>query len=150
MTAILFLIGVVIGTLALVVLAALLQDGLQRAANDNEIGTWISQRLTLVHGDSARLLQALPEDRQPQVVYLDPMYPAGKDHVLVKKEMRALQLLLGDDRDSGALLEAALARAARRVVVKRPRRAGWLAGEQPSACVESKTTRYDIYVTLKG
>jgi 16S rRNA (guanine1516-N2)-methyltransferase len=78
------------------------------------------------------------------------MYPPGKASVLVKKEMRALQLLLGDDRDSGALLEAALARAARRVVVKRPRRAGWLSGAQPTTCVESKTTRYDIYVTLKG
>jgi 16S rRNA (guanine1516-N2)-methyltransferase len=78
------------------------------------------------------------------------MYPPGKSSVLVKKEMRALQLLLGDDRDSGALLEVALTRAARRVVVKRPRRAGWLAGERPTAWVESKSTRYDIYVTLNG
>ena len=130
------------------VLAALLQDGLQRAANDNEIGTWISQRLTLVHGDSARLLQALPEDRQPQVVYLDPMYPAGKDHVLVKKEMRALQELLGPDRDSEALLTVALKSATRRVVAKRPKRAGWLCGLKPTTSIESKKTRYDVYVTL--
>jgi 16S rRNA (guanine1516-N2)-methyltransferase len=132
------------------VLAALLDDALLRAAQDADADGWIRARMQLLHADSVAMLGALTDSERPDVVYLDPMYPPGKASVLVKKEMRALQLLLGDDRDSGALLEAALARAARRVVVKRPRRAGWLAGEQPTACVESKTTRYDIYVTLRG
>ncbi len=132
------------------VLAALLDDALLRAAQDADTGGWIQARLQLLHADTVAALGGLADRERPDVVYLDPMYPPGKSSVLVKKEMRALQLLLGDDHDSGALLEVALTKATRRVVVKRPRRAGWLAGEQPAACVESKTTRYDIYVTLKG
>jgi 16S rRNA (guanine1516-N2)-methyltransferase len=127
-------------------LAALLQDALQRA--DADIGGWVCRRLHLVHGDSSVLLQNLGGRRQPEVVYLDPMYPPGKEHVLVKKEMRALQELLGPDRDSDALLEIALSSARRRVVVKRPRRAGWLNAKKPDTCIVSKKTRYDIYVTL--
>jgi 16S rRNA (guanine1516-N2)-methyltransferase len=132
------------------VLAALLDDALLRAAQDADAGGWIQARLRLLHVDAVAALGELADSERPDVVYLDPMYPPGKSSVLVKKEMRALQLLLGDDCDSSALLEVALTRAARRVVVKRPRRAGWLAGERPTAWVESKSTRYDIYVTLKG
>jgi 16S rRNA (guanine1516-N2)-methyltransferase len=130
------------------ILAALLQDALQRATADEEIGGWVCGRLRMVHGDSRELLQNLAEERQAEVVYLDPMYPPGKEHVLVKKEIRTLQELLGPERDSDALLEIALKSARRRVVVKRPRRAGWLNDKKPDTCIISKKTRYDIYVTL--
>ena len=130
------------------ILAALLQDALQRAAIDAEIGGWIGERLQLVHGDSCPLLQTLAEAQRPDVICLDPMYPPGKPHVLVKKEIRALQQLLGPDSDSDVLLEVALQCARRRVVVKRPCRAGWLNDRKPDTCIESKKTRYDIYVTL--
>ena len=63
-------------------LAALLQDALQRA--DADIGGWVCRRLHLVHGDSSELLQNLSGRRQPEVVYLDPMYPPGKEDVLFK------------------------------------------------------------------
>ena len=130
------------------ILAALLQDALQRAAIDADIGAWIGARLQLVHGDAGALLPQLGEAQRPEVIYLDPMYPPGKPRVLAKKDIRALQALLGPDRDSGALLEVALRCARRRVVVKRPGRAGWLSGRKPDTCIESKKTRYDIYVTL--
>ncbi len=130
------------------ILAALLEDGLQRAVLDSEIGDWISQRLHVQPGDSGDWLKSLDKEQQPDVVYLDPMYPSGKAHVLVKKEMRALQQLLGPDRDSADLLDIALQTAQRRVVVKRPGRAGWLADRKPSMSIESKKTRYDVYVTL--
>jgi 16S rRNA (guanine1516-N2)-methyltransferase len=130
------------------VLAALLADGLQRAALHVEIGSWVQQRLTVVHADAIDRLAQLDETQRPDVVYLDPMYPAGKTHVLVKKEMRALQQIVGPDRDSHRLLEVALGCARRRVVVKRPARAGWLTERKPATCVESKKTRYDVYVTL--
>lgn len=129
------------------ILTALLQDALQRAAADAEIGGWVSRRLRLVHGDSSELLQNLAEQRQAEVIYLDPMYPPGKQHVLVKKDIRALQELLGPDQDSGALLERALNSARRRVVVKRPRRAGWLNHIKPDTCIVGKKTRYDVYFT---
>jgi 16S rRNA (guanine1516-N2)-methyltransferase len=130
------------------ILVALLQDALQRASLDADIGGWIGDRLQLVHGDSCAMLQQLAEPQQAEVIYLDPMYPPGKARVLAKKDIRALQELLGPDRDSGILLEAALRHARRRVVVKRPRRAGWLGDRKPDTCIDSKKTRYDIYVTL--
>ena len=130
------------------VLAALLQDALQRASVDAETGSWVHERLQLVHADSSALLQNLAEEKQAEVVYLDPMYPPGKPHAQVKKEIRALQELLGPDRDSDSLLEIALQTARRRVVVKRPTRAGWLNDKKPDTRIISKKTRYDIYVTL--
>ena len=130
------------------VLAALLADGLQRAALDAEIGDWMAQNLSLKAADSSDWLGTLDEAQRPDVVYMDPMYPPGKSKVLVKKESRALQQLLGPDRDSSRLLEIARQTAQRRVVVKRPKRASWLADEKPSTSIESKKTRYDVYVTL--
>ncbi len=130
------------------VVAALLQDALQRAGANAEIGDWISERLQLIHADSRRLLKKLSPEHYAEVVYIDPMYPPGKANVLVKKEIRALQNLLGPDRDSDTLLEIALQTARRRVVVKRPRRAGWLCDHKPDTQILSKKTRYDIYVTL--
>lgn len=129
------------------VLAALLDQALLLASAEPDIGSWIRQRMQLVHGDSGELLPTLSSAQRPQVVYLDPMYPPGKSAVLVKKEMRALQQLLGHDRNSVQLLETALETATRRVVVKRPKRAGWLHERQPSTCIESRKTRYDVYIT---
>jgi len=130
------------------VLAALLEDGLQRAILDDEIGDWVSQYLSVHAGDSGDWLTSVDDEQQPDVVYMDPMYPPGKAHVLVKKEIRTLQQLLGPDQDSANLLDIALQTAKRRVVVKRPKRAGWLAEKKPSMSIESKKTRYDVYVTL--
>ena len=129
------------------ILAALLDQALFLASADPVIGTWVDQRMQLVHGDSGELLPTLHKAQRPQVVYLDPMYPPGKSAVLVKKEMRALQQLLGHDSNPVQLLETALETATRRVVVKRPKRAGWLHERQPSTCIESRKTRYDIYIT---
>ncbi|HED19179.1 MAG TPA: hypothetical protein ENI74_06725 [Gammaproteobacteria bacterium] len=130
------------------ILAALLHDALLRAADDSSIGAWVGDRLRLVNADSGRQLQSLAEAQRPQVIYMDPMYPAGKVHVEVKKDMRALQQIVGPDLDSGELLDIALRAALRRVVIKRPKRAGFLHDRKPDTSIESKKTRYDIYVTL--
>jgi len=130
------------------VLAALLHNALRRAADNSTIGDWVGDRLQLVNADSCKRLQSLAEAQRPQVVYMDPMYPSGKASVEVKKEMRALQQIVGPDLDSGELLDVALRVALRRVVVKRPKRADCLNDRNPDTAVESKKTRYDIYVTL--
>lgn len=57
--------------------------------------------------------------RSAQVIYLDPMFPHRDKSALVKKEMRLFRPLAGDDDDTPDLLEAALALATHRVVVKR-------------------------------
>jgi 16S rRNA (guanine1516-N2)-methyltransferase len=125
--------------------AALLADGLQRAAQDNELSTWISQRLSLRHGTSSALM-ANWSDNKPEVVYLDPMFPHKKKSALVKKEMRLFQQLLGADEDADALLEPALSLAQKRVVVKRPNDAPFLANKEPSMAIRSKKHRFDVYL----
>ncbi|KFN20028.1 MULTISPECIES: class I SAM-dependent methyltransferase [Aeromonas] len=126
------------------VVAALLQDGLMRAAQDPEIGPWVSERMRLLQGPAVDNLLALTE--RPEVVYLDPMFPHKQKSALVKKEMRVFQSLVGPDLDADALLPAALKMADKRVVVKRPDYAGWLNEHKPSMAIETKSNRFDVYV----
>ena len=87
--------------------------------------------------------------QQPDVVYLDPMYPHPenkKKSALVKKEMRVFQSLVGADNDADALLAPALIMAKKRVVVKRPDYAEWLDNQKPSMAIETKKNRFDVYV----
>ncbi len=133
------------------IIAALLADGLRRAQADPEIGDWVAQRLALHQGDAFAYLQQRTLAQFPEVIYLDPMYPARKKTALVKKDMRLLQQLLGQDEDSPdedspALLEMALQRARRRVVVKRPKAAPPLSTHPPDVSISSKNTRFDIYL----
>ena len=58
------------------------------------------------------------------------MYPHKKKLALVKKEMRVFQTLVGADLDADGLLAPALALATKRVVVKRPDYAEFLAGQK--------------------
>lgn len=134
------------------VVAALLDDGLERAKQDAEIGPWVSERMSLIHASSLNALSDLANDAdfvKPDVVYLDPMYPhpeSKKKSALVKKEMRVFQSLVGADLDADGLLEPALALATKRVVVKRPDYANWLNERKPSMAIETKKNRFDVYV----
>lgn len=129
------------------VVAALLHDGLQRAKKNPEIGPIINERLQLIYHDAQFWLLQLSE--QPEVIYLDPMYPHRQKSALVKKEMRLFRALVGDDLDTAALLKTALISASRRVVVKRPKLAPALAGRQPSFCIKSENTRFDVYNNIE-
>ena len=128
------------------VVAALLEDGLQRGYRDPEIGEWLQQRLTLIYGPSAQKLSTLSP--RPDVVYLDPMYPHRQKSALVKKEMRIFQSLVGADNDADRLLDPARALAKRRIVVKRPDYAPPLNGVETSSAVVTKSHRFDIYPSL--
>lgn len=130
------------------ILAALLADGLARAARDPELGPHLSGHLQLIATDGRDWLHACPADARPEVVYLDPMFPGRSKSALVKKEMRFLQEVVGKDEDAPALLAAALSCATKRVVVKRPSSAAPLEGPKPAGAVASENTRYDIYSTL--
>jgi len=127
------------------VIAALLTDGLERAAREGDLAETIA-RMHLAPGNARDWLASLDEASQPEVVYLDPMYPHRDKSALVKKEMRVFRALVGDDTDADALLEVALKAAKRRVVVKRPARAEPLAGHKPSHHIPGKTTRFDVYL----
>src|SRR3546814_12450240 len=70
--------------------------------------------------------------RQWDIVHLDPMYPHRDKQALPQKEMQILRELTGSDPDADTLLRPALAIARRRVVVKRPSHAPFLAGREPA------------------
>lgn len=128
------------------IIAALLRDGLARAVRDPEIGPLVATRLHLTVADGRHYLRQLVDERRPDVVYLDPMYPQRQKSALVKKEMRLLRQLTGDDLDAPALLAAALQCARRRVVVKRPRLAPLLAEPPPAVQITAPNTRFDVYL----
>lgn len=128
------------------VIAALVEDGLQRATAYAEI-TELLSRLSFVPGDSLQLLQDLAQaEQRPDVVCLDPMFPHRDKAALVKKEMRVFRAVVGEDADADALLVPALAAARKRVVVKRPRLAPWLAQAKPSLTMEGRSGRFDVYL----
>ena len=122
--------------------AALLEDGLERATLDAEIGGWIQERMRLTHASGYDYLQQHKAD----IVYLDPMFPHKKKSALVKKEMRVFQGVVGADLDADDLLEVALAAAKYRVVVKRPDYAPFLNDKKPSMSIKTKKNRFDVYV----
>lgn len=129
-------------------LFALLQDGLDRAARSREVGEKLGDRLRLIQADARDVLRDLSPVSAPDVIYLDPMFPPKQKSALVRKEMRILRRLVGDDPDAGELFELARASARKRVVVKRLRHAEPLA-PGPSHSCSDKTTRYDVYVRAR-
>lgn len=124
---------------------ARLRAGLEAAAgsDDPAIGETV-RRMTLLHGDARELLK----DLSPDVVVVDPMHPERTSTALVKKDMRILRELVGTDPDQLELMQAALACAAKRVVLKWPRKAPPLPGlRKPSHQIVGKTLRYDVFMT---
>ncbi|MEK6592435.1 MAG: class I SAM-dependent methyltransferase, partial [Pseudomonadota bacterium] len=107
-------------------------------------GIALSERLRLVNGDSRALLPTLTP--RPDALYLDPMFPPKRrKSAAVKKEMRLLRELVGDDADALELLEISRGIAHDRVVVKRPDDAPPLAPD-PSMSLTGKLVRYDVYL----
>lgn len=126
----------------------LLNDGLRRASRQPETESIIT-RITAVYGDAAELMpiQAAQYD-QPDVVYLDPMYPERQKSAAVKKEMSYFHELVGcaEAADDVELFQAARRVAKKRVVVKRPRLGQYLCGKKPAYQYVGKSTRFDVYL----
>ena len=128
------------------VVSHLVKDAIQRAASDTDFLSFIKRGFKLINTQANNYLTALSEKDAPDVIYLDPMYPERKKTALVKKNMQILQKLLGHDDDTTDLIEAALKCAKKRVVVKRPKGAEIIGDKKPTMSIESKKTRYDVYV----
>ena len=131
------------------VIAALLEDALARASAHEVLGP-IVERMHLVAGDSRIALEraGASTGAQPDVVYLDPMFPGRTKSAAVKKKF---QLIHGLERpteplDEESLLQAALAALPRKVVIKRPVKGPYLAGVKPSHAIAGKAVRYDCIV----
>ena len=128
------------------IVAALLADGLQRAQQSSDIELQqIASRMQLHHQDALAYLCNEEHGNPPDVIVIDPMFPESKKTALVKKDMRAFHTVVGADSDSDQLLCAALQLAKNRVVVKRPKKAEWLAGKKPNFSLAGKAIRFDIY-----
>ncbi|MFC1665030.1 class I SAM-dependent methyltransferase [Pseudomonadota bacterium] len=121
------------------VVAALLQDMIDRI----QVGLSLAKQIQVVQQDSISYLSQLAV--KPDVIYLDPMFPAKtRASVLAKKELRILRSLVGENSDADQLFHTALACARSRVVVKRPLKA--LPLVMPATTTQAgKLIRYDVY-----
>lgn len=128
------------------IIHALLADGLRRLQSGQSGHN--PPRLLLHFERTQDYLKNSPQGID--VIYLDPMYPHRTKSALVKKEMRVLRNLVGDDTDFDSVLETALKTAGQRVVVKRPKTAAPIGPIAPSHSIESKKTRFDVYVTKQA
>lgn len=126
-------------------IACLLLDGLQRAAHDADTAS-ICTRIQTRVGSAHDYLNTLREEDRPDVICVDPMFPEREKSALVKKEMRIFRAVVGDDEDAVELLELALRKARKRVVVKRPRKAETIGGRKPGYQLLGKSSRFDVYV----
>lgn len=121
--------------------AALLADGLERLDDESPL----KKTLSLVCADAITYLQGLAPDDYPDVIYIDPMHPLRQKSALVKKNMQALQQLIGPEQDADQLIEIATTRAKKKVIVKWPQRKSPL--RAPNGSIPGKTVRFDIYHT---
>ncbi len=123
------------------VMAAMLEDHLARLN-----GTGIGGRMSVVHADAGTWLNE-ENIRQAgaDVVYLDFMFPSGRK-TAERKPMKVLRMLAGGDDDAGLVLEKAIASGVKRVVVKRPAKAAWVGGKEPSHAIVGKSLRFDVYM----
>ncbi|WP_131780174.1 class I SAM-dependent methyltransferase [Legionella bozemanae] len=121
------------------VMASLLSDALIRR---NELEQH-PLHLILHAEDAYSYLSFLAEQDYPDVIYIDPMHPERSKSALVKKEMQALQQIIGADEDALELIQLAITRTKQKVVVKWPQKIKPLLPE--NAAIEGKTVRFDIY-----
>ncbi len=126
------------------IIAALLSDALARAARDDRLAP-IAARIAFIEGDSITALEGwdLPA---PDVVLLDPMFPARRKSAAVKKKFQLIHRLERPCTDEADLFAAARAAGPRKIVVKRPPKGPHLAGAAPSYSLQGKAVRYDCYV----
>ena len=115
-------------------MAALLEDAIIRAQ---------STALSLIYQDAKSYLERLTEYDYPDVIYIDPMHPERQKSALVKKDMQILQQLVGPDDDAQTLIQLAIVRAKKRVVVKWPQKESALV--KPNLSIPGKTIRFDVY-----
>ena len=128
------------------IIAALLQDCMDRAAQIPELSAAVS-RMELICGDSVAGMKQL--DYQPDIVLLDPMFPARQKSALIKKKFQLIQRLESPCSNEEELLEAALCARPQRIVIKRPLKGPYLANKKPSYSLEGKAIRYDCLVNTR-
>lgn len=132
------------------VIAALLKDALKRAQEtafhkpEDQKLREIALRMELREGDGAEILTSL--ERRPDMVYLDPMFPAKQKSGISPKKLQMFQKIEAPCADEEGLLAAAFAAAPSRIIVKRPVKGRPLAGRRPGFSISCRNVRYDCYL----
>lgn len=129
------------------VIAVLLKDGMERAMEIPELKEAVG-RMKLVCGDSTEGMRNL--DFKPDIVLLDPMFPARQKSALIKKKFQLIQRLESPCSTEEQLLDAAVAADPKRIVIKRPLKGPYLADRKPSYSLEGKAIRYDCFVFARN
>lgn len=128
------------------VIAVLLEDAHRRALEDERLAS-VAARMRVHAKDSVEALHARASAGEcPDVVHLDPMFPAKTKAAATKKKFQVIHLIEPPCENQEALVGAALAAKPRKVVVKRPVKAPYLADVKPSYAIAGKTIRYDCIV----
>lgn len=128
------------------IIAALLEDGLVRAKEQPELRD-IVKRMQLIVGNSIDYLNSISTVENPDVIYLDPMFPLRKKTALAKKTMQTLQALLENQQtDEKTLLNLALDHAKKRVVVKRHKTSASIDNRKPDIIFTGKSCHFDVYL----
>ena len=126
------------------VIYALLRDALERAGRDPQLAE-IAARMTAVHENS---IEAMAQaDPAPDVVLLDPMFPARQKSALVKKKLQMIQKLEFPCLDEQEMVRAAMQAKPKKLIIKRPPKGPWLAGIKPDHSMEGKAVRFDCIVS---
>lgn len=125
------------------VIAALLRDALRRARK-HPVLAQIVERMHLVEGNS---IDQMPKQLEsPDLIYLDPMFPARQKSGLINKKLQLIQKLERPCVDEKMLFHAAMQTHPKKIVVKRPLKGACLAEAEPNYTVKGKAIRYDCYV----
>ena len=109
----------------------------------------VKQRMTLIEDDAMNYLhpgQPHPGLDEPDVLLLDPMFPARRKSARVKGDMQIMQNFLGAEEDSACLLQRAIETGCKRIVLKRPGAGSTMTGFSPSFSLSAKSSRFDVFL----
>ena len=132
---------------------ALLKDTIERSRSIEDMES-VAKRMHCVCMDGKEACEIIGAKEefleigsfQPDVVFLDPMFPEKTKNSLTNKKLQLFQKLESPCRTEEELFSAALMTGAKKVVVKRPLKGAYLASKKPSHSIFGKTIRYDCYV----
>lgn len=129
------------------IIGALLKDAHERALTLPKLCV-PAGRMSVHIEDSIFAMKNL--DFEPDIVFLDPMFPQREKSASVKKKFQLLQRLERPCSNEDELLEAAIGTHPRKIVIKRPIKGPYLGGKKPDYSLSGNAVRYDCLIFAKG
>ena len=119
------------------------KDGSERAGESEREDESEKEDVSAGDSEDARILQILHEFRHPDVILLDPMFPAKTGNARSRKKLQMIQKLELPCTDEQELLQAAMGLQPGKIIIKRPLKGPELGGVKPSYSITGKLVRYD-------